>query len=274
MVAKDEIVLNNLPQSPNFNSLIHNSDIAQPAKDYHYLYRLNCGGPSYTDQYGNVWAADQQFDFKKQHYGSSSWTMAFPGVPSFFASQRRTFQPIDGTSDWKLFQSFRYGRDQLNFHFPVPADGEYLVELYFVEPWLGIGGGMDAEKMRLFDVAINNKIVIKDLDIWKEAGANKILKKTVKVYCKKGQLVVSFPKVKVGQAVISAIAVASLDKSIKLGLQSNSIITANLSSNYRLLSWMDIGDQQFIDNEQRFTALPPNFMEQNGSKPVSKQTNN
>ena len=71
---------------------------------------------------------------------------------SFFASQRRTFAPIKNTKDWRLFQSFRYGKDKLKFEFDL-EDGEYLVELYFIEPWLGIGGGMDAKGMRLFDVA-------------------------------------------------------------------------------------------------------------------------
>ena len=46
---------------------------------------------------------------------------------------------------------------------------------------VGIGGGMNAKAMRLFDVAINGKIVLNDLDIWSEAGTNTALKKTVKV---------------------------------------------------------------------------------------------
>jgi hypothetical protein len=33
----------------------------------------------------------------------------------------------------------------------------------------------------LFDVAINDKIILNDLDIWSEVGANAALKKTVKV---------------------------------------------------------------------------------------------
>ncbi|RZK55491.1 MAG: DUF4982 domain-containing protein, partial [Pedobacter sp.] len=160
-VAKDYIVLNNLPKAPNFKNLIENSNVNEATKGYHYLYRLNAGGPSYTDQFGKVWTNDQQLNANARNYGSTSWTANFPGVPSFFASQRRTFDPIKGTADWKLFQSFRYGRDQLKFHFPIPADGEYLVELYFIEPWLGVGGGMDAKGMRLFDVAVNDKTVIK-----------------------------------------------------------------------------------------------------------------
>ncbi|RDC58544.1 DUF4982 domain-containing protein [Pedobacter chinensis] len=257
-VAKDQMVLNSLPKSPNFEHLIDDKNVLAAQKNYNYLYRLNCGGPSYQDQFGEIWSADQQLSSGKK-YGSTSWTSSFPGVPSFFASQRRTFSPISGSPDWKLFQSFRYGRDQLSFHFPVPVDGEYLVEMYFIEPWLGIGGGMNAEKMRLFDVAINNKTVIKDLDIWKETGANNVLKKTVKVNCKAGQLVVSFPQVKVAQAVISAIAVASLNQGIKLNDQNNTILNVPISEEYKVTSWMDIGDKQFLDGNEEFASLPPNL---------------
>lgn len=256
-VAKDYIILNNLPQAPNYNVLLTNSNIAEPTKGYRYLYRVNAGGASFKDQYGKVWSADQQLNGNAKNFGSTSWTANFPGVPAFFASQRRTFDPIQGTTDWKLFQSFRYGRDQLKFQFPIPADGEYLVELYFVEPWLGTGGGMDAKGMRLFDVAINNKTVIKDLDIWKEVGTNKVLKKTVKVFCKAGQLVVSFPQVKVGQAVISAISVATLNNNIELSAQDNSIIEQLNDINKS--TWLDVGDKQYDDEQIQFTSLPSNL---------------
>ncbi|MCX2476664.1 malectin domain-containing carbohydrate-binding protein [Pedobacter sp. MC2016-05] len=258
-VAKDQMVLNSLPKSPNFDRLVINTDVLKPQDKYNYLYRLNCGGPSYQDHFGNQWLADQQLSSNTKNYGSTSWTSSFPGVPSFFASQRRTFSPIAGSSDWKLFQSFRYGRDQLKFSFPVPKDGEYLVELYFIEPWLGIGGGMNAEKMRLFDVAVNDKTVLKDVNIWKEAGANAVLKKTVKVFSKAGQLTISFPQIKVGQGLISAIAVASLDKTQIPANQSNSIVSIPSGKNFKLGSWMDIGDKQFNDSSVEFTSLPPNL---------------
>jgi beta-galactosidase len=254
-VAKDVIVLNSLPKSPNFNALVKDEKIIEPTKKYNYLYRLNAGGPSYKDKNGNVWLADQQLS--KGKYGSSSWTVNFPGVPSFFASQRRTFDPIDGTADWKLFQSYRYGRDQLKFQFPIAADGEYLVELYFIEPWIGIGGGLNGKGMRIFDVAINDKTVIKDLDIWEVVGTNKLLKKTVKVFVKAGKLEISFPQVKVGQALISAIAIASLNQSLKITNQKKSIIET--SAQIQKETWMDIGDKQYIDEETEFMSLPSNL---------------
>lgn len=251
-VAKDYIVLDNLPEAPNFEAFNKDAqNLTKAAAGYHYLYRINCGGPEYHDQNGQLWSADRALT--EGGFGSVSWTAAFPGMPAFFASQRRTFDPIKGTKEWPLFQTFRYGRDQLSYHFPVP-DGEYLIELYFVEPWLGTGGGMDARGMRLFDVAVNGNKVLEDLDIWAAAGHDGALKKTVKVNVKGGKLLVSFPQVKSGQAVISAIAIASLDKNIRPVAQSRAII-ANTAA-IKGLTWMDLGVQQYTDAKISFTALP------------------
>ena len=254
-VATDVIILKNfIIPAPHLEDLYGKVNINAPQKDYNYIYRLNCGGPDYTDNQGFKWLADRQLS-GKDRFGSTSWTSDFPGVPSFFASQRRTFDPIHGTRDWPLFQTFRYGRDQLKFNFPLP-DGEYLVELFFIEPWLGTGGGMDASGMRLFDVAFNDKVVLDDLDIWKLAGHDSLLKKTIKTTVKGGQLVISFPEVKAGQALISAVAIASLNKEVKPAPQSKSIIT---ESNANFLSWMDIGDRSAINIGSQINSLPANL---------------
>ena len=257
-VASDVVVLRHLPASPKFNSLYKNSAaITAAAKGYNYLYRVNCGGPDYKDGNGNVWLADRQRT-NNRSWGSLSWTKDFPGTPAFFASQRRIHDPVTGTRDWKLFQDFRYGRDKLSYNFPLP-DGEYLVELYFIEPWLGTGGGMNCSGMRLFDVAVNNKVLINDLDIWKEAGHDAALKKTVKVNVKGGSLVISFPEVKSGQAVISAIAIASTNKKLKAAPPAPSVIQKLKGSDASAESWLDAGDRVFSDDEAAFVALPSNL---------------
>ncbi|MEJ5963107.1 malectin domain-containing carbohydrate-binding protein [Pedobacter immunditicola] len=257
-VSRDYIVLNNLPEAPHFKDFnAEAKNLTTAKKGYHYLYRLNCGGPAYVDENGAEWSSDRQLS-GPENFGSNSWTAAFPGLPSFFASQRRTFDPIKGTRDWGLFQTFRYGRDQLSFHFPVP-DGEYLVELYFNEPWLGTGGGINAEGMRLFDVAINEETIIKNLDIWKEAGHDGALKKTIKARVKGGKLVISFPQVKSGQALISAIAIATVDKKIKAAPESSSIVKLTGKNKQMLTGWMDIGDQQYGDDRSSITELPSNL---------------
>jgi len=260
-VAKDYVILNHLPQAPNFTKFYKNApSITKPQTGYHYLYRVNCGGDDYVDGNGNEWLADRELQTtnrKLQTFGSVSWTNDFAGMPPYFASQQRTFDPVDGTRDWKLFQTFRFGREKLKYYFPVP-DGEYLVEFYFIEPWLGTGGGMNCTGWRLFDVAINNKVVLKNLDIWKEAGHDRALKKIIKTKVTGGQLIISFPHVDAGQALISAIAIASLNKTLKGAPSPEPVLKIdNEDKNWQVRSWLDLGDRQFADASTSFSSLPP-----------------
>lgn len=249
VASTDVIVLNHLPQSPNFNDFRDRySTVLNPQNGYNYVYRVNCGGPDYIDSYGNKWQADREFNPQISGYGSSSWSSSFEEMPDFFASQRRTFSPIRGTNDWKLFQTFRYGKDKLQYEFDVP-DGEYLVELYFIEPWLGIGGGMKASGMRLFDVAVNGKTFLNDLDIWTEEGTNTALKKAVRAKAVSGKIVISFPESKSGQAVISAIAIATKSGEKQIEMEG-------VERDFVYESWLDIGNRQYTNEEILINSLP------------------
>ena len=257
-VARDTIVLFHLPPSPNFNKLYGNEkNITKPQAGYKYVQRINCGGADYIDENGSKWFADHDNEktltsSQPLRWVSSSWTNEFDDIPKYFASQRRIFSPIKGTKNWKLFQTFRYGKDKLKYEFDLP-DGEYLVELYFIEPWLGIGGGMNAKAMRLFDVAINDKVVLNDLDIWNEVGTNTALKKTINVMVTNGKMIISFPETKVGQALISAIAIASKKEIYK----ETAIVTPGRPiTDYTFQSWIDIGDKQYADENIAFNSIP------------------
>jgi len=213
-VAKDIIILKNLPQAPHFEELYRDVEpLVRAEPGYHYLYRVNCGGDIYTDSERQVWHQDRVLD-SRLHWGSRSWADEYPNLNPYLASQRRTFDPIGRTRDWELFQTFRYGRHKLAYHFPVP-DGDYRVELYFIEPWHGRGGSIDCKGLRIFDVAVNDTVCINDLDIWAEAGIAVAFKKVINTTVTGGRLDITFPEVKAGQAVVSAIAVASLDETIQ-----------------------------------------------------------
>jgi beta-galactosidase len=259
-VAKDIIVFNHLPESPGLTSLKPETDkILSPLKGHHYLYRVNCGGDDFTDSYSNIWNADVQWKGDNS-WGSLNWTDDFDNLPSFYASQRCTSDPVSGTAAWYLFQSFRYGMNRLRYRFPVP-DGKYAVELYFIEPWYGTGGGMDCTGWRQFDVAINNKTVIKNLDIWKEAGHDHAFKKTIDADVTGGQLELSFPDVESGQAVISAIAISSLKEIAKEEIASGRSLIQNIKvSNDRFNAtpghWLRTGLKQYSDSEGCFCHLP------------------
>jgi hypothetical protein len=251
--AYDCIVLNHLPEAPGFAQLYKKPFMKEHlsmkpvsikgANGYKYIYRVNCGGPDYKDSYGQEWMADRSLSDSAQ-WGSVSWSDDFKGYNPYLASQRKTNDPVYGTNDWKLFQTFRYGADKLKYVFPVEP-GEYLVELYFTEPWYGAGGGMDCDGWRTFDIAVNNHVYIKDLDIWRESGHDGALKKTIKVTVTGNKLELSFPIVKSGQAIISAIAIASTEAT---GLPEK-------SQESNIKSWLDTG----VKMNPYFTVayLPP-----------------
>ena len=183
------------PQPITPMTSIIDEHLLQPAEGYAYLYRINCGGDLYTDSFGKNWMQDDQ-------QWSHSWGERFEGVSPYQASQTRN----DSISS-PLFQTSRFGRHELSYHFPAPA-GKYRVELYFIEPWFRQA---DAEGLRIFDVAVNDSTVINDLDIWAQAHYGRPYKRVVEVENHGEEISVSFPEVKVGQAMISAIAIASAE---------------------------------------------------------------
>ena len=199
-----------VPQGPvgcGITAADRNRDLVKGAEGYHYLYRINCGGDAFKDEFGQQWIADDTLY-------SHSWGQDY-GMHPYQASQRHIADDIRGTKSDELFQYFRFGRHRLWYDLPVngeTADREYRIELYFAEPWHGRGGGErdDYEGMRIFDVAVNGETVIDDLDPWAEAGYCGALKRVVYAKAKNGRIRISFPEVKAGLANICGIAVASV----------------------------------------------------------------
>ncbi len=219
VVARDAIVLKNFPEAPHRRAL--NGEVENPtagAVGQNYLYRVNCGGPDYTDVNGQRWRADRDFG-EGDMWGASSWAKEYADVPARFGSQRETADVIAGTADEPLFQTYRYGREKLRYRFEVPA-GEYRIELYFTEPWYGTGGG-DCTGWRLFDVAVNGNTQLRDVDLWKEHGHAHAVKKVLHARAVNGRIEISFPHVASYQAVISAIAISTSDPAAKAPLEKS-----------------------------------------------------
>lgn len=197
-----------------------NVDLVKGAEGYTYLYRINCGGDAFKDEFGQQWQADDTLY-------SHSWGQDFEGINAIQASQRHVNADIRGTNSDELFQYFRFGRHRLWYDLPVAApatdtipqdslERTYRVELYFAEPWHGREASetADYEGLRIFDVAVNGETVVDDLDPWAEAGYCGALKRVVYAHAKDGRLRISFPEVKAGQAVICGIAVAEKTDSL------------------------------------------------------------
>ncbi len=114
------------------------------------------------------------------------------------------------------YKSARFGRHNIDFTFKVKKGETYEVKLHFVEPWYGASRSeqTDYEGFRIFDVAFNNTTILNDLDIWAQAGYNKPYIRSINYTADADTLLIHFPEVKVGQAIISAIEITPLSPSV------------------------------------------------------------
>jgi hypothetical protein len=107
-------------------------------------WRINSGGPAYTDSQGHVWSPDT---------GYSGGTVAGTG------------SAISGTADPVLYQDERWGAYSYTFNVPP---GSYQVTLKFAETfWTSAG-------KRVFNVSINGSTVLSNFDIFADAGGEDI----------------------------------------------------------------------------------------------------
>jgi hypothetical protein len=111
---------------------------------------------SFVDHKGQRWRADDYY---------------LNGFPS---TERRR---VSGTEDPELFGSERFG----HFRYAIPVDrrGRYTVILHFAElyygPQLPGGGGAGS---RVFHVFCNGQTLLRDFDIYREAGSLRVVSKT------------------------------------------------------------------------------------------------
>ncbi len=150
-------------------------------------YRINAGGPNYTDVNGRLWAADLGFNTGNTFSVTNG---------------------IAGTADDTLFQSERWdpgSAPELVYSLPI-ENGDYRVNLYFADICTcthSVGG-------RVFDVLLEGALVLNNLDIYSEVGANTALVKTFEISVTDGTLNIQFLHV-VENPKISAIEVIALN---------------------------------------------------------------
>lgn len=164
-----------------------------------YLHRLNCGGDATVDSLGNRWSADTTAY-------SRSWAQAAdlqaPGLAldPVLASRDEVVGAVvnAAAADRSVFGTYRFGRHRLSFGFSAPPGAPCTVELYFVEP--GSYG-------RIFDVALNGKVVEKNFDLGGFPERTVVRREYKVTASADGRIVLTFPRVAVNQAVVSAIAV-------------------------------------------------------------------
>ncbi len=130
--------------------------------------RINAGGATTTYQ-GETFSADATFN------GGKTYTNSSATVPTLYQTERSSDAPF-----------------QFSYRIPV-ADGEYTVRLHFAEIYFGAqGGGPGGVGKRIFDVTLENQLVLDDYDINAEVGAQTVVVKEYSVTVTDGAVDVLF----------------------------------------------------------------------------------
>ncbi len=141
------------------------------------IYRVNAAGEKdYVDENGALWKADQVWE------GKNTW-----GAVDGTTVHRFNLDPIQGTPAPDVYLDERYSMD--GYCFKVP-NGTYSLRLHFAETYEGI----TAEGERVFTVKVEGEPVLKDLDVFKEAGgfAKPLVKTVPDVKVSDGRLDIEF----------------------------------------------------------------------------------
>ncbi len=172
--------------------------------------RHRCGSfAPYVDRAGSLWYPDQR-------YTAGSWGFLSAGV-----GVASTTHGIAGTEDDPLYQTERYG-PSLGYRYDRLDSGVYAVTLKLCELYWTAPG------RRVFDVAINDILMLDDLDLYALVGHDVALDTSFVVRPMGGTIVLTVPEVRADHAKLAAIAVIptvldSLPPNPPQGLQSSSL---------------------------------------------------
>jgi hypothetical protein len=135
-------------------SFLNAIEVLPVAGDSPLPLRIVTGHSVYRDGRGNVWLPDRY---------------AFGGRLSR-ASGDLSKITEGGLYEWQRIGHFRYVM-------PVVPARPYTLKLYFREPWFGMhNGNPGGVGSRIFDVACNGSMLLKNFDILGEAGAEPIVR--------------------------------------------------------------------------------------------------
>ena len=111
-------------------------------------------GTPHHDSKGNDWTRDRYF---------------FGGRLSSFAGD------LANVPDGRLYEWHRFGH--IHYIIPVATGGKYTLRLYFLERWFGLrNGGFGGVGSRVFDISCNGSMLLKNFDIFREAGNGPLVK--------------------------------------------------------------------------------------------------
>jgi hypothetical protein len=132
------------------------------------IFALNAGGESITDSNGIRYRRDYLADGTPSDYGRG---LDIQRVPQ---------------QDKLLYQTERYSTETFGYTVAMPSgDGDYVLWLKFSEVWFNAPG------QKVFDIALNDNIVVENLDIFSKVGRGVAHDEIVPFQVRQNKLVVN-----------------------------------------------------------------------------------
>lgn len=151
--------------------------------------RINCGGPHYLDESKQIWFGDFGFDGGE--------------------IVNREIEIANSEID-PIYQRSRAGVNR--YHFPVQNNGLYEFTLHFADLESAIVGE------RIFDLTIEDSLVLEDFDIYANAGLDSAWIKSVKIPVNDNQVDLVF-NAKTGSPIISGLEMFQIPTDPYLSVQ-------------------------------------------------------
>ncbi|KAI4321801.1 hypothetical protein MLD38_035141 [Melastoma candidum] len=148
-------------------------DLPCPHKAQESFLFINCGGGTVTYE-GNNFAEDTSTYGRSNFFWTGNWAYSSMGVfiaidnASYIANSPLPSLNMTGYSD--LYKTARLSPSSLRYYGLCMKEGSYKVRLYFAEIQYTNDETFYSLGRRIFDVAIQGKVVLRDFNIAKEAG--------------------------------------------------------------------------------------------------------
>lgn len=159
------------------------------------VFRLNCGavGWDFTDPRGNFWLKDEGYSSHFRWGYENGHPADAEGTGVVISTALTDITPVYRTSRW--------GGTDMRYRAELP-NGQYMVTLHFAETYWASRGA------RVFDVALQGKVVLKRLDVLARAGGQgRPFSRSFPVTVSNETVEVSFPTIYADNAMISGIEV-------------------------------------------------------------------
>ncbi|KAK9936658.1 hypothetical protein M0R45_013487 [Rubus argutus] len=192
-------------ETPNFfksftardNSLSGECLEKYPCRKDHYSLHINCGGKETTTVRGTKFEADEDLGRPAEFFPVNIW--GFSSTGKFWDTDPKAQDYIANNvsllrmDDSELYTNARLSPLSLTYYVHCLGNGNYYVKLHFAEIIIRSNASFYSLGRRIFDVYIQEQLVLKDFDIAKEAqGTNKEVIKTFKALVKNKALYIRF----------------------------------------------------------------------------------